>query len=128
MPLVAAFGADSAPDAERRAALVLLGVTLPTGTLREIMLLALEDPRARAFLDVHESGGVVWLRKERFEELAAWLGERETIDGRASFALARRESEDLARIAANAGYQVERIRLSLGERKPAPSPPKRAAT
>jgi glycosidase len=115
MPLVDAFveGGAAEPEAKRRAALALVAATLPTGPLREVMDAALADDRAKTFLGVHEAGGVVWLVKERFEELADMLAHREVVEGRASLAFAHRQSEDLARLAEKCGYRAEVIEESL---------------
>ena len=48
----------------KRAALVLLDVTLPAAPLREVMKTSLEDPRARAFLGVLDANGE---RRRRFQ-------------------------------------------------------------
>src|SRR5207244_13420611 len=66
-------------EAHRRASLVVLALTLPEGDLREVMHVALGGPRRRAYMYVHQRGGVVWLNKERFDELASFLGEREAL-------------------------------------------------
>ncbi|MDB4935207.1 MAG: Alpha-amylase family protein [Labilithrix sp.] len=114
LPLVAAFSEDGDPyAAQERAALVLLGVTLPEGPLREVMKLAIEDPRARVFLGVHEASGVRWLSKERFEELARFVSDREAVEGRASVALTDRQVDDVAKLAAKEGYRADAIAKAL---------------
>ena len=109
LPVVAAFAEEGQPNV----ALVLTAATLPTLPLREAMTAALQDVRARDLLGVHEAGGVRWLRKESFEELARVLAEREAIEGRASIAMAEREVEDLTRLAAKQGYRVDGIEKAL---------------
>ena len=96
-------------DAERRAALALLIVTLPGGPPREVLAEALRTERGRVFLGVNEAQGIVWLAKERFEELARAAAEREVVLGRASRALAVREAEDAARLAEREGYRADPI-------------------
>jgi hypothetical protein len=88
-------------------------VTLPSAPLREIMRTSLEEPRGRAFLGVHDSGGVVWLAKEAFEELARFIGEREAISGHASVAMAERQVDDVLRVASKEGYHAEKIAKAL---------------
>lgn len=114
LPLVAAFTEERGTyAAQKRAALVLLGATLPDRPLRETMKTSLWEPRARMFLGVHEANGVVWLAKERFEELAAFLSDRDAVDGRVSVAMAERQVEDVARLAAEEGYRAEAIAKAL---------------
>jgi glycosidase len=70
----------------------------------------------RRFLLVHESGGVVWFNKERFEELVAWLfivGLSDAVKGESSsrtvsgwLGAAGRESRRLSALAAHTGYRV----------------------
>ena len=114
LPLLAAFseGAD-AYAAQRRAALVLLGASLPVGPLREVLAEALRDPRARTFLGVHEANGIMWLGKEAFEELARLIADREVVLGRASVAMDERQVEDVTRLAADEGYRAEAIAKAL---------------
>jgi len=130
LPLVDVFAHTD--DAHGRAALVLLAATLPAGPLREVLGAALEDPRGRAYLGVHESGGVTWLSKEAFERLARVLAEREAVEGRASVALAERQAEDAVRLAEREGYRADAIARALvadsaagaaskGGAKPAPA-------
>ena len=114
LPLVAAFSEDvDGHAAQKRTALLLLGVTLPEAPLREALRTGFEDPRARAFLGVHESGGVMWLGKEALEELARFLADREIIEGRASVAMADRQVEDIARLASKEGYRARVIARAL---------------
>ena len=112
--MLAAFSEDADPYvAHRNAALVLLAVTLPVAPLREAMKPALDEPRARTFLGVHEAGGVVWLSKEAFEELAQFIADREGIEGRASVAMAEREVDEVCRLAAREGYRANAIAKAL---------------
>jgi hypothetical protein len=107
LPLLEAFGeARSVWEAQRRAALVLLGVTLSATTLREGLGASLVDERGKRFLGVHEASGVVWLGKESFEELARFVADRDTALGRVSVALSDRQVEDVTRLAATAGYRA----------------------
>jgi len=115
MPLVRALEEEEG-HAHERAALVLLALTLPTTPLRATLKAALDDPRGRAFLGVHESGGVVWLGKEAFERLARFLAERDVVDGRVSMALAEREVLDAARVAEEAGYKVDAVARGLDDK------------
>lgn len=114
LPIVEAFGEGrSAWDAHRRAALVLLGATLPSAPVREVMRASLDDARARIFLNLHDSGGVTWLAKEPFEELARFAADREAADGHASVAMSDRQVEDVVRLASKEGYRAERIARAL---------------
>jgi glycosidase len=116
VPILAAFSADGdAYTAQRRAALVLLGASLPAGPPREVMADAFGDARARTFLGVHEAGGVQWLRKESFEELARLVADREVVLERVSVAMAERQVEDLAHLAADEGYRADAIAKALVE-------------
>lgn len=122
IPLVSAFGRSATEaDAHRRATLVLLAATLPSGSLREITQTALGDVRGRAFVDVHEANGVAWLVKERFEELVGFIAEREAVLDRVTLADARRHAAEIARAAAAEGYRAERIAANLGSRPVTPS-------
>jgi len=75
---------------------------------------------ARRFMLVHDSGGVEWFNKERFEELAAWLALLSLIDGAAEISPARvtaaatqyRKQCDMA---VHAGYRVHLYRDLLAE-------------
>jgi len=125
LPVLAAFSEDADPYvAHRNAALVLLAVTLPVAPLREAMKPALDEPRARTFLGIHEAGGVLWLSKEAFEELAQFIADREGIEGRASVALQEREVDEVCRLAAREGYRANAIAKALvADVKLAPSSP-----
>jgi hypothetical protein len=92
---------------------VLLAATLPTGPIAPAMRLALGSKRGETFLDVHESGGTIWLNKERFEELARFLAEREAVSGRSTHAAAAAEAEALAKLAEREGYRTEPIASKL---------------
>lgn len=114
LPVLAAFSEDhDGYAAQRRAALVLLGASLPAGPLREVLAAAFRDARARTFLGVHEANGVNWLAKEAFEELARLVADREVVLGRASVAMAERQVEDVTRLAADEGYRADAIARSL---------------
>jgi hypothetical protein len=106
-----------ANEARRRAALVNLTATLPTGPIAAAIRLALGTKRGQTFMDVHESEGTLWLNKERFEELARFLAEREEASGRATHAAAAADADALAQLAEREGYRAERIAAELG---PAP--------
>ncbi len=98
----------------RRAQLVLLGATLQSAPLREIMRESLTDPSGREFLGVHDANGVEWLVKERFEELAQFAAEREFILGHVSAAMAARQVDDVRRVASKEGYRARRVAKALG--------------
>ncbi|KAB0667440.1 alpha-amylase [Oryzomonas japonica] len=84
---------------------------MPTAAMARVF----SSPACRDFMLVHESGGVEWFNKERFEELAAWL----TVIGLVELALQRptsrtvsawltaasREREAWIALAAHAGYR-----------------------
>jgi glycosidase len=124
LPVLDAFcQAHSEHDAKRRSALVLIAATVPSAPLREALRASLTDARARTYLNVHEAGGVEWLVKERFAELARWLGDRETALGHGSLALSRRQAEDAARVAEKEGFRAQRIEKALaGDALLAPEP------
>ena len=114
-PLTAGFGTIvDANEARRRTALVLLAATLPTGAVSSAMRLALGTKRGQTYMDVHESDGTLWLNKERFEELARFLAEREAASGRRTHGAARAEADALAQLAEREGYRAERIASNLG--------------
>ena len=126
LPVVEAFSNDDRTpyDAQTRAALVLMGATLPSAPVREVLRASLDDARARAFLNVHESGGVRWLAKEAFEELARFIADREVVEGRASVAMAERQVDDVTRLASKEGYRADRIAKALvADVKVAPQAP-----
>jgi|GEM_PF-305804 len=126
-PLVDGFSTTVAPDeARRRAALVALAATLPSGPIGPALRLALGSPRGQVYLDVHEYDGVLWLSKERFEELARFLAEREIASGRVAPDVARADAEAFARLAEREGYRAERILSKLGP-PPKPDAPIRLA-
>jgi hypothetical protein len=112
-------------EASRRAQLVLLALTMPEGDLREIMHAALSDPRGRAFMNVHDAGGVTWLTKERFDELARFLAEREAVLDRAPLEDARARAVELSATAEREGFRAEAIAAALAKpREPVVSPAK----
>ncbi|MEA2747419.1 MAG: hypothetical protein QOI41_1562, partial [Myxococcales bacterium] len=114
LPVLAAFSeSNDGYSAQRRTALVLLGASLPAAPLREVLASAFRDARARTFLGVHEANGVFWLAKEAFEELARLVADREVVLGRISVALAERQVEEVARLAAEQGYRAEPIVKAL---------------
>lgn len=116
-------------EASRRAQLVLLALTMPEGDLREIMHAALSDPRGRAFMNVHESDGVVWLTKERFDELALLLAEREAVLDRATLEDARKRAAELSATAEREGFRAEAIAAALAPvKKPVEKKQPAAAT
>ena len=92
---------------------MLAAVTLPTGPLAPSMRLALDTERGRAFMDVHEADRTWWLNKERFEELARFLAEREVVSGRMTSAEAAAEARSMAEIAEREGYRVGAIARRL---------------
>ncbi len=110
-PLLRAFG--GVEDAHRRAALLLLLTTLRTGPVREVLSEALASERGRAFLGVHDANGITWLVKERFDELARAVADREVVLGHAGRALATREAADATRLAEREGYRVRPIQSVL---------------
>jgi hypothetical protein len=107
-------------EAKRRAALVLLAATLPLGPLAPAMRLALGTRRGQVFMDLHESDGTLWISKERFEELARFLEEREVALGHTTD---RSAAPALAALAEREGYRAERIAAKLGPLPPQPPPP-----
>jgi glycosidase len=114
-PVFDAFAASFDQDeAHRRTALVLLGATLPTGPLGPAMRLALGTHRGQAFLNVHEYDGAYWLTKERFEDLARFLAEREASSGRVEEARAAEEVADLLALSEAEGYRADRMAAKLG--------------
>jgi hypothetical protein len=114
-PLVDGFSTAVAPDeARRRAVLVALAATLPSGPIGPALRLALGSSRGQVYLDVHAYDGVLWLSKERFEELARFLAEREIASGRVAPDAARADAEAFARLAEREGYRAERILTKLG--------------
>ncbi len=117
LPILDAFakGRDE-HEAKRRTALLLLALTLPTTPLRETLRAAFSDARARTFLGAHEAGGTEWIIKERLEELARWISERDAAAGRVSIALAHRQTEDAVRMAEREGYRARAIEAALAER------------
>lgn len=107
-------------DPEHRAALLLLAVTAKNAPLREALAGAIADERGRVFLGVHEAGGVKWLRKESFEELARLLASRAALLGEVSVAMAERQVDDVTKLAAKEGYKADAIAKALVDTKLAP--------
>ena len=128
-PLVDAFHAEvDGWESRRRAALAILAAILPVGTPKEMLAAAITDSHGRAFLNVHEADGATWLVKERFEELAKMLLEREVLLDRMTPADAKKASADLHELAEKAGFQADRIAAALAppvptKKKPVPEPP-----
>jgi glycosidase len=108
----------SADEARRLAPLIVLTATLPTGALAPSMSAALASESGRVFLDVHEAGGTVWLNKERFEELAQLLADREIASGRSTREAVALEVRALAELAELEGYRVEQIADKLAPAEP----------
>ena len=128
-PLPAGFGTIvDASEARRRTALVLLAATLPTGAVSVAVRLALGTKRGQTYMDVHESDGTLWLNKERFEELARFLAEREAASGRRTHGAASAEADALAQLAEREGYRAERIASNLGPAPNVDAPTSGAAT
>lgn len=114
-PILEAFAtAYDDAEAKHRAALVMLAATLPAGLLTPAVRLAIGTRRGQAFMDVHESDGVYWLNKERYEELVRFLAERESASGRLHIADAATEADGLIVIATEEGYRAQRIANRLG--------------
>ncbi|MBX3203201.1 MAG: hypothetical protein KF894_34070, partial [Labilithrix sp.] len=86
------------------------------------MRLALGTKRGQAFMDVHLADGTVWLNKERLEELARFLAEREALAGHDAHVAAAAEALALIRRAEREGYRAERIAAALGP-PPSVAPP-----
>ncbi len=101
-------------EAKRRAALVILAATLPSGPLAPALRLAIGTPRGQAFLNVHESDGTWWLNKERFEELSAFLAEREIASNKVDPVKARADAESFNALAEREGYRAQPIAAKLG--------------
>jgi hypothetical protein len=93
----------SSHDAE----LVDVLVSLSERSLHEAMLDALRLSSGRDYLGVNTANGVEWFNAEAFTELARILGQCAVIDGRASAAMMARTVDDLATLAARAGYRVD---------------------
>src|SRR5262249_32181557 len=70
-PLVAAFKEGERP--EREATLLALLLDVEPAPFFESLEAELDDVRMREYLEVHEHGGTIWFRKERFEELVRML-------------------------------------------------------
>jgi glycosidase len=102
-------------DAKARAALVLLGATVPLGRLSDLMRSALMTRRGQQFLNVHKADDVVWLNKERYEELAKFLADREVAFGRLDETKAASELAKVMNVAEREGYRAEKIVTALME-------------
>ena len=100
-------------NTHQRAAVVLALATLPKAPLREAMHAALNDPRARRYLGIHEAGGTEWIVKEPWLHLAGALAEREAVLGTASLALARRQELDTAKLAEKHGWRADEVDAAL---------------
>jgi hypothetical protein len=129
IPLVDAFRAESDEwESQRRAALVLVIASLPSGTMREIVHAALDDARARTYLNVHQADGATWLVKERLDELARAVADREIALARLTPTEATKSIDDLAKLAEREGFQADKIAAALSpatppKRKPSATPP-----
>ncbi len=93
--------------------LILLAATTPSLPLRHAMITVFGESLGRRFLGVHDAQGITWLNQERFEALAQLLAYRDFVDGRASCALAERQTQDLCRLARRHSYQVAPITEAL---------------
>jgi hypothetical protein len=119
LPLIDAFAAEADEwEARRRAALVLLLASLPSGSLRAIVHAALSDPRGREYLNVHQADGATWLVKERLDELTRALADREVVLGRVTNVEGTKAALEITKIAEREGFQADKIAAAL-----APSPP-----
>lgn len=67
------------------------------------------------FLLIHESGGVSWFNKERFEELVRWLALRACFEQARNAAAIDMPVADLVLLAAAASYRVRRLVRMAGE-------------
>lgn len=101
-------------EARRRAALVVLAATLPSGPIGPALRLALGTERGQTYMNVHEDGGVWWLNKERYEELVRFLAEREIASGRVAPEAAHGDANAFIEIALREGYRAERIAQCIG--------------
>ncbi|HQB39797.1 MAG TPA: alpha-amylase family glycosyl hydrolase [Deltaproteobacteria bacterium] len=84
---------------------------------------AFELPEGQSFLQVHESGGMVWFNKERFEALINWLALIELYDTIASppgravssrLAAVAQQWADMLDSAAHAGYRTQLFLTLIG--------------
>lgn len=81
----------------------------------ERLVMTLEQVEVARFLLVHETDGISWFNKERFEELVRWLALRacfEQARGGSSIAV---PVADLILLAAGAGYRVRRLIRLAGD-------------
>lgn len=104
----------SEEEATRRAALVILAATLPSGPLAPALRLAIGSLRGQAFMNVHEADGTWWLNKESFEELSRFLAEREIASGAVDPKAARADAESFNALAEREGYRARDIAAKLG--------------
>ena len=105
---------DVAEDAGHRCELLSALLTLPEKPAMTALIFA--APACREFLGVHESRGVEWFNKERFEELGEWLAIVGLVDagklpqppGALSAAMINVESElhYFRELASHAGYRT----------------------
>jgi glycosidase len=115
IPVLEGFATGLPEDeAKRRAALVILAATLPSGPLAPALRLAIGSPRGQAFLNVHQSDGTWWLNKEAFEDLSRFLAEREIASGAVEPAVARADAESFNALAEREGYRAKDIAAKLG--------------
>ncbi|MBX3228510.1 MAG: hypothetical protein KIT84_07650 [Labilithrix sp.] len=113
-PVVAGFATIAGEDeARRRAAIVILGATLPSSSLASSLRLALGTKRGRQLMNVHEANGVFWLTQERYEELARFLGEREAANGSLTPAEADARLQEVVDVAVREGFKAQEIAWSL---------------
>lgn len=118
-PIVAGFATTvGEEEAKRRAAVVMLGATLPSAPLAACLRLALGTRRGRQFMNVHESGGTFWLNQERFEELAHFIGEREGAMGALEHADAEPRIAEVVELAKREGYKAQEIAWALEQLAP----------
>jgi glycosidase len=92
---------------------------LTAAARRTLLETWLKDPDVRDYLGVHRYGGVLWYRKEAFEELLGWLTLGTAIAGREESTTAvagqafgyrwRRVVHELRQLSDAAGYQVDRL-------------------
>jgi glycosidase len=114
VPIVAGFTPMLGDEeAKRRAAIVILGATLPSAPLAAALRLALGTRRGRQFMNVHESSGTFWLNQERFEELAHFIGEREGAMATIEAADMNKAIEEVIELAKREGYKAQEIAGAL---------------
>jgi hypothetical protein len=89
----------------------------------------LGDEHARAFLQVHEHGGITWFDKQRFEDLVRALalcgGDRQDDRAAPPLGTAEREAQPepgaqaLLQLAAACGYRLDDLARALQPGRPA---------